>query len=402
MRMKRHHLTRSHQLFLIITLCLFVGLMGARAAAEQRIDNGGAPDQGERKVALIERWRIESDDELLLGVVRDAVQDAEGNTYLVDEQLAQIAVIAPDGSVVQIMGREGEGPGEFQWPGCLLWLPAPTLGVIDARRGEISRLSLAGLPQKSWLMLDAKGQPLRSAAIAEASQRGGTLALVFRESINEAGEFKNASTLALASMDGHVAQRLLTQPRGWDFARKQYIERDEYMAGRGWWALGPTGDVYLAPQRNDYMIEVQSPGGAKLLTLTRKFTPRLRGAAEKERLADSRSMFLNGEKVRIDCEIEDHDPIIRSIHVDENRRIWVRTCLAEGQQPDDAALVYDRFDADGSFTERVRFVGIEVRRHDRLIMLSPARFILLQNVSDPAPESEAAAEPLRVLLLEAE
>jgi hypothetical protein len=42
--------------------------------------------------------------------------DADGNVWIVDRRLSQVLVVAPDGTLLRTIGRDGEGPGEFRLP----------------------------------------------------------------------------------------------------------------------------------------------------------------------------------------------------------------------------------------------------------------------------------------------
>lgn len=42
--------------------------------------------------------------------------DEEANLHILDGQAARILVVGPDGSLVRTVGRQGEGPGEFNRP----------------------------------------------------------------------------------------------------------------------------------------------------------------------------------------------------------------------------------------------------------------------------------------------
>ncbi len=66
-----------------------------------------------RSVELVEQWRIggEDDEEILLGVIFDAVIGTDGSVYLIDRQLSQVLVISPDGELLTTLGRQGKGPG---------------------------------------------------------------------------------------------------------------------------------------------------------------------------------------------------------------------------------------------------------------------------------------------------
>jgi hypothetical protein len=56
------------------------------------------------------------DAEYLLGQIRSVASDAGGRLYAADAASADVKVFSADGLYLQTIGREGQGPGEFQVP----------------------------------------------------------------------------------------------------------------------------------------------------------------------------------------------------------------------------------------------------------------------------------------------
>ena len=81
------------------TFLLLLGSVALSSPLVEQLDNTAEPTRGERSVQLEEQWRLGEDEEFLLGSIQDALIDKAGFVYLLDEQLAQIQVIAPGGSL---------------------------------------------------------------------------------------------------------------------------------------------------------------------------------------------------------------------------------------------------------------------------------------------------------------
>ncbi|MDE2677949.1 MAG: 6-bladed beta-propeller [Gemmatimonadota bacterium] len=65
--------------------------------------------------------QLSGPDELLFGRIQSVRRDAAGNLVVADVQAHQIRIFDPQGRHLQSVGREGEGPGEFEslqgaWP----------------------------------------------------------------------------------------------------------------------------------------------------------------------------------------------------------------------------------------------------------------------------------------------
>ena len=104
---------------------LMVQAASSLAADVPRIENPAEPAQGTQKVELEELWRIggADDEENIFGVVNRALVDDDNNIYLLDAQLSQVSVYSPDGILLDVLGKEGDGPGEFRGPVDMCFLP---------------------------------------------------------------------------------------------------------------------------------------------------------------------------------------------------------------------------------------------------------------------------------------
>ena len=88
-------------------------------SAGVRIVTSPASDAVHASLAETPAWSIgggaDGSAELLFSRVQTAVRDAEGNLIVVDGASSQIRVFDDDGGHSWSSGREGEGPGEFDW-----------------------------------------------------------------------------------------------------------------------------------------------------------------------------------------------------------------------------------------------------------------------------------------------
>jgi sugar lactone lactonase YvrE len=102
-------------------------------------------------------WEADGDDERLQGVRALAV-DAEGNAYVQDAFHHQIVKFDPDGRVLTRWGREGDGPGQFNflrangtqgYPGAIAVAPDGTIYVADDN-GRIQQFDPDGHYLGEW------------------------------------------------------------------------------------------------------------------------------------------------------------------------------------------------------------------------------------------------------------
>ena len=101
--------------------------------------------------SLVEEGRFSGEDgtPAELGDPRSIAVDGEGRIYVVDAKPAIIKVFAPDGRLVRTIGREGQGPGEFQVG--FIAVRNDRLVLHDPRIGRTSVFDTSGTFLKSWL-----------------------------------------------------------------------------------------------------------------------------------------------------------------------------------------------------------------------------------------------------------
>ncbi len=103
---------------------------------------------GEYRQEMRELWRRggEDDEEVFFGTIAECLNDSDGNIYLLDGQLSEIHVFDPDGELLRTIGRQGEGPGEFQNGADMFWAPNGQIGVVQAWPGKIVMITPDGDP----------------------------------------------------------------------------------------------------------------------------------------------------------------------------------------------------------------------------------------------------------------
>jgi hypothetical protein len=100
--------------------------------------------------SLVEETRFQGEDGTPseLGEPRDLAVDGLGRIYVVDGKPAAIKVFSPDGQFIRIIGREGEGPGEFRVG--FIAIRGEHLVVQDPRVARLSVFDTSGTLLRSW------------------------------------------------------------------------------------------------------------------------------------------------------------------------------------------------------------------------------------------------------------
>jgi hypothetical protein len=196
----------------------------------------------------------------ILGAIHGVFQADDSTVYVLDPQWKKIVAFAPGGSVLRvILGRAGEGPGEFMTPVDLAATADGLLAVLDYRLGRVSFLDPQGQFQHS-INLHVGGL-LRFAILGDSlwATRGilpgseAPMARIFARSGDEIGQ---APPLAerdrdfgggvhLAVSDSRTLLLTLAQPGLWvEYSQGEYVRRGT--------ELFPE----MEPPREDYENEV--------------------------------------------------------------------------------------------------------------------------------------------------
>lgn len=77
---------------------------------------------------------VDGPSEYLFGDVRSVAADAGGRIYVADRIGSTVRVYDPEGRFLGQIGDEGQGPGEYEWPGDLTFGPDGRLYVRDLNR----------------------------------------------------------------------------------------------------------------------------------------------------------------------------------------------------------------------------------------------------------------------------
>lgn len=84
------------------------------------------------RVALI--GSVDGAAEYLFGDITSVAVGPTGHVYIADRQGSTVRAYSPEGRFIAIIGAEGNGPGEFQWPNDLTFDPEGRLWVRDYQR----------------------------------------------------------------------------------------------------------------------------------------------------------------------------------------------------------------------------------------------------------------------------
>lgn len=321
---------------------------------------------------------LEGDPEDLFGDVTSVAADAAGRIYVADRIGSTVRVFGPDGRFLAWIGREGEGPGEFQWPADLAFDREGRLYVRDARRitvlaprgpGAVPdsvtatwRLSDYGNLSSTRSRVDSAGRYLYPRYVATRAGLRGHLYEVYAD-----GEivdtlpvpaYPNLSRTGrafyrLGPTDGRLVHGLSAAPfapvPSWDVTPRATV-------------VGGEGSGYL-------LVETDLAGDT--VRTIRGPDPRPRPVPREERADSARALQARLDSLPVGLDrVENLDEAIRegrlpevlpaflSVHVGTYGHLWVERWPPEGRGEE---RFYDLFDPSGVFCGTVALPAPVVR-----------------------------------------
>jgi hypothetical protein len=348
--------------FVFLTLTASPADAGKWTGVQETIDgvlhvkNPAEGMESKKTIELEELWRIGGDtdaEDEFFGVISVIQSDTEGNVYLLDTQLAQVNIFSPNGEFIRVIGREGEGPGEFRQPSGLFFTEDGNVAVMQTMPGKI-------------VLLSPEGEPLGEHPVPKAEE-GRFFILVNGRSFGKNVVFQGASIAFneqrwqqeryLTSIDGEGNQvaRYHADTRTIDFANPVMNDMEWDTFDRRW-AVGYDGRVYAATDYSDYSISIWKADGALDRVIERDYTHRKRDAEEMDLM--SRLMGLFARQIpNCELKITEWTKDVETFYLREDGSMWVLTSTGQRDGPDGSMGVFDIFDAEGRFVREVTLMG---------------------------------------------
>ena len=331
-----------------------------------------------RTYDLVERWHQGGDDPdapLMGWAGSESVVARDGRIYMLDRQLCHVLVFADDGTLLDTLSGEGEGPGEVRMPSTLLLFDGDQLAIKHGFPSRLARLALDGTPRGEW----------RCAANAMVSKirwsPAGWVAS-YSEADFSAGSREQSvhpCFVSLLDADGERVHNYLQATITRDHVNPSYDERADYFP-YGNWDVTPDGLLVIAPERDRYRLEWRTLDGDLVRTAERDVEPRKRTDADLETLRERNSEHGPNGTNAIPCKLESCDPVIRSITVQPDGSIYVATPWTRQDLPEGVVTRYDVHDPDGRLREHMVVRGDYDLEQDGITILGDGRAVVMLNM----------------------
>jgi hypothetical protein len=322
----------------------------------RHVMNPAEASEPAKAAKLGELWRIggDTDDEdEFFGVISSIQSDRDGNVYLLDTQLAEVKIFSPDGEFIRVIGREGEGPGEFRFPTGMFFTKDGNVGVMQVQPGKIVLLTAEGEPAGEHPIPKASDGSFLTLVGGQAG--AGNLVLAAAVNFFAEGQFEQTRYLAAINADGEETARYCQDTRKIEMANAVMDDMEWDTFDRRW-VVGPNGKVYAAVTYPDYRIHVWNADGSVDHVIEREYTHRKRSAEELELITNLMNLFAQ-RIPNCTVRITDYTKDVESIFVRDDGSVWVLSSNGSRDHPEGSLGIFDVFDTKGRFVRQVTLEG---------------------------------------------
>jgi hypothetical protein len=373
------------------------------------IMNGAKPSGEKVVVELEEVWRHGGeDDEDFFGMISQCVVGDDGTIYLLDTRMSEVPVYSPDGERLTTLSREGDGPGETRIPSGMLFMPDGNLGLVQVFPGKITKIGTDGTPGGVMEIGDASAGGFLQMFDCVS---GGKQVVVTAEKINpENGGLAHRRSNFVAAFDneGKETVRYFDNTYFWDFTDFTFDESGMNRVDFRKVAVGKDGRVFVAVERDDYVINVYLADGTLDRVIEREFTSLDRDEDEFNRVKETMEAAL--------AQIPDakivpspNQPDISGLEIGNDGNLWVTTSRSGIDQPEGILTTWDVFNPDGHFIKTVSAKCEGDGENDILIWTPDGNALLvtgfvealaaLQGGGGAETEEDEEAEPMEVVFM---
>lgn len=350
-------------------------------------------------------WSAGGDDneDYFFGVLSGIAADAAGNIYLLDAQLNEVMVFSPDGAYLRSIGREGEGPGEFQRPADMFLTTDGNIAVVQRMPGKIVLLTPDGKPAGNFPVPEAADGGFQMFAGGRLAGESVVLATMQFQRLDDG--MKEVSALIGVNRSGARTAEYLAMNNTRNFANMVFNERDLNLNTLVWDAA-MDGSVYISDDFDAYRIKIFDPSGALKRVVEREYVLRERSEEERERNKPRIQIRANNRSMSPEATASKTDRSVVRVYPRRDGSLWVLSSHGAFDAPAGVIGTFDVYDVSGKFTSQVTVKGEGNLKDDGIEIIGNRLYVIkglrsarraMFAAGDSESASDTDAEPVTVL-----
>ncbi len=318
----------------------------------EQVHNPSQPFGGTQELEPRQLWHLGADedapDEELFGFITEILTDEQGNSYFLDAQLNQIHVFGADGDFLRVIGRNGEGPGEFSNARQIFFLPENRLGVAQMMPSRIAVMDREG---NGFSDLPLPGEPSMMRMVENVRSAGDRCVISIMTPLMTAEQMALHKTLQAVDPDGEIlATYRKIEEKMEGGAMRITLGGGDGDDFSGNWNIDDAGRVYTAPLRDQYLIRVYDSKGPLARVIHRDYESRKR---TRDEIAEIKEGFGDIPEGMPSPEINAYDRDIDSFLTRPGGELWVFSSRNQAAAEAGQLGPFDVFDAQGHFVKQL-------------------------------------------------
>ena len=317
-----------------------------------KVTNPESAAEGEQLLEMHELWRRggEDDEEVFFGTIAEFLHDDEGNIYLLDGQVSEIHIFDTEGELLETIGRQGEGPGEFQNGGDMFWTPDGEICVVQAFPGKLVMLTPDGAPGTTFSLPYRDGVGFQ--AVSRGDLQGDAVVLSGTAWARIDGKQIQFTYLKSYDMDGNELATYQETDQEVGFGNYEFIE-ENWVDFQRRWDVAPDGRVAAALSFEDYRIHVWNADGTLDRIIERpdyQAVPRSPDESEVfQAMYDAATQWNQGSTFRVN---PNHNTVEQILFRDDGT-LWVQSGADRWQAGPGVFTSFDVYDLEGRYVRKV-------------------------------------------------
>lgn len=407
---------RRVNLWVTMLILLVVPTLAVAQWSGQMTESGGVttvinpetPALGQERQVMREMWRRggEDDEEVFFGTVAEFLHDEDGNIYLLDGQLSEIQVFDTEGELLRTIGRQGEGPGEFQNGADMFWAPNGEIGVVQAWPGKVVMIRPDGDPGATFALPFRGGGGFQSVTRGDGNGESIVLAGTAwaRGEEDQQMQFTYLKSYDLA---GNELAHYTENSRETNFGNYQFLE-EEFVDFQRRWAVAPDGRVAAALQFDQYRIHVWNADGSVNRIIERPDYQKVKKtSSEIDRFQAMYTAFTRWNRGST-FKVNDYHNTIEQVFFREDGSLWVQSSANRWRTAEGDFTSFDVYDTEGRFVKKVTLQADADAVEDGLFFAGNRAYVVTDLLNaimarmggDTESDIELDAEPVTVISFE--